>query len=259
LERTGADRICLVDNASSYPPLLEYYERCPHLVVRLTENLGQLAPWRSNTINVHALGEPYVVTDPDVVPDEGCPSDALDHFRRILDGFPAINKVGFGLRIDDLPRRYRLRRQVQAWESQFWLDPVSPGLFRAPIDTTFALYREHTPATMGPALRTGWPYVARHLPWYADSDRPDEEERYYTTHARHDVTSWQGAALPGWLAAWLNGEPSTNGDARLELRGRRREMVLARRGRRLSRPPHQRHKLRLTAAQLRRPFSARDG
>ncbi len=253
LEKSGAQRICLVDNASTYEPLLEYYERCPHVVVRLPENLGQLSPWLSNTINTHALGENYVVTDPDVVPDSACPRDAVDHFRRVLDRFPDISKVGFGLRIDDLPRRYQLRRQVQAWESQFWCDKAAPGLYRAPIDTTFALYREHTPATMGPALRTGWPYVARHLPWYADSAHPDQEEQYYMAHARSDVTSWQGAALPAWLAAWLNGDETpdvlqrrpagaeaggrTSGEADDELafRGRRRQMVLAARGRRLSR------------------------
>ncbi|MCW2549135.1 MAG: glycosyl transferase family 2, partial [Mycobacterium sp.] len=178
LERAGVQRICLVDNASTYQPLLEWYEKTPHLVARLRDNLGQLSPWLSNVINTHAIGESYVVTDPDVVPDDLCPPDAIDYFSQLLEEHPAVRKVGFGLRIDDLPRRYRLRRQVQAWESQFWLDPMdvrsaapaarSP-LYCAPIDTTFALYREHTPATMGPALRTGWPYVARHLPWYSNS------------------------------------------------------------------------------------------
>jgi hypothetical protein len=241
LERAGVERICLVDNASTYAPLLEWYDQSPHLVVRLEENLGHLAPWRSNVINTHALGEAYVVTDPDVVPDRACPLDALDHFGRLLDSFPDVVKVGFGLRIDNLPRRYRLRRAVQAWESQFWVNPVRPGVYRAPIDTTFALYREHTPAAMEPALRTGWPYVARHLPWYADSKHPTDEDSYYALHARQDVTSWQGESLPAWLASWLRGEDAAGQQVELrstKLASRSREQVLARRGRRLSRRSH---------------------
>jgi hypothetical protein len=245
LERAGVQRICLVDNASTYEPLLEWYERSPHLVVRLSDNVGQLAPWTSNTINTHAYGESYVVTDPDVVPDERCPLDAIDYFRGVLDEHPEVRKVGFGLRIDDLPRRFRLRRPVQAWESQFWLDPLpvtgaTPTglLYRAPIDTTFALYREHTPATMGPALRTGWPYVARHLPWYGNTRRPTKEEQYYSAHARGDVTSWQGEQLPVWLAQWLNGAQQSQADAKQAAReGRRRQRSLASQGRELGRPP----------------------
>jgi hypothetical protein len=240
LERAGVQRICLVDNASTYEPLLDWYEKCPHLVIRLEDNLGQLSPWLSDAVNTHARGEAYVVTDPDVLPDDRAPLDAIDHFRRVLDEYPDIRKVGFGLRIDDLPRRYRFRRQVQAWESQFWLDPLagaSSVLYPAPIDTTFALYREHTPATMGPALRTGWPYVARHLPWYSSTRHPDEEDRYYSAHARPDVTSWQGDQLPAWLESWLNGEgaaQSTSDDSAKT--GRRRQKQLARKGRSLSRP-----------------------
>jgi hypothetical protein len=238
LEKAGVERICLVDDASTYQPLLDWYETCPHLVVRLETSVGQLAPWLSGTINTHAAGEAYVVTDPDVLPDDDCPLDAIDHFRRVLDGFPEIAKVGFGLRIDDLPRRYRLRRSVQAWESQFWRHPAAPGLYRASIDTTFALYRAHTPPTMGPALRTGWPYVARHLPWYSDSRNPTAEETYYSAHARRDVTSWQGDELPPWLDSWLRrGAAATDSATQVARQSRSRQRNLARRGRQLSRPP----------------------
>jgi hypothetical protein len=240
LEHAGVERICLVDNASTYEPLLEWYQQSPHLVIRLQDNLGQLAPWLSDVINTHAPGESYVVTDPDVVPDDRSPLDAIDHFARVLADHPDILKVGFGLRIDDLPRRYRFRRQVQAWESQFWQDALSgpPGaLYPAPIDTTFALYRKHSPPTMGPALRTGWPYVARHLSWYSNTRRPTAEDQYYSAHARSDVTSWAGDELPAWLESWLNGDATNQADAKAAAKqGRRRQTQLARLGRQLARP-----------------------
>ena len=247
LERAGIQRICLVDNASTYEPLLQWYARSPHLVVRLQDNFGQLAPWISGAIDTHAFGESYVVTDPDLVPDKRAPLDAIDHFSRVLDAYPDVLKVGFGLRIDNLPRHYRLRRKVQAWESQFWRDPlISPtgiptALYRAPIDTTFALYRERCSPTMGPALRTGWPYVARHMPWYANTRRPTREELYYTAGARPDVTSWQGDRLPAWLESWIRGEvaPGVSAEEAGKQAQRRLER-LARQGRGLGRPPARR-------------------
>ena len=72
-------------------------------------------------------------------------------------------------------------------ESKYWQKPLGDGLFAAPIDTTFALYR---PGAHGgywlPACRTGEPYLARHLPWYQDSANLSEEEAYYKNKAGKD-------------------------------------------------------------------------
>jgi hypothetical protein len=192
LEKAGVQRIVIVDNASTYPPLLDYLARSPHQVVRLTENLGQLAPWTSGTIGAHT-GEHdfFVETDPDVLPDPGCPMDALEHLYDVVYTFPGFVKAGLGLRIDDLPRRYPHAEAVRRWESRFWRDEFRPGLFRAPVDTTFALYRPRTGPTMEPALRTGPPYVARHLPWYAGRRR-SREDRYYLARALPGVNNWDG-------------------------------------------------------------------
>lgn len=201
LERAGCSRIIVVDNASTYPPLLKYLDGLDHPVVRLKDNLGQAAPWLSGVIDRFVEpGERYAETDPDVVPDEGCPLDALEHFDRLLDEYPEVYKVGFGLRIDDLPDRYRHREAVRRWESRYWTDEVAPGVYRAPVDTTFALYRAGVPLAMEPALRTGPPYVARHLPWYADSRRPNRELTYYLEHAKAGINNWDASTIPGRVA-----------------------------------------------------------
>lgn len=203
LERAGCTRIHLVDNDSTYPPLLDYYAQTTHTVIRLGRNVGHRAIWESGAVEEHAPGEPYVATDPDIVPVEDCPLDALDHFARLLARHPDRAKVGFGLKIDDLPRRYRFSRQVREWESQFWTAAVEPGVYDAPIDTTFALHRPGTdfaaPGVLpnsARSLRTGPPYVARHTAWYVDSRHLDAEERYYREHARADVTHWNVDRLP---------------------------------------------------------------
>jgi len=219
LEGAGHTRIYLVDNDSTYPPLLAYYETTPHTVVRLGENLGHKAIWISGAVKAHAAGEYYVATDPDIVPVPECPPDAVAHFRSLLDRHPDRDKVGFGLKIDDLPRQYRFAREVREWEGKFWEREVEPGVYDAPIDTTFALHRPETEFVASDvlpnhasSLRTGEPYVARHTSWYVNSRRPDAEERYYRAHARQDVTHWNVDQLPARLVeAMRSAAPATDG------------------------------------------------
>lgn len=195
LERAGQRDIYIVDNDSTYPPLLAYYRRCPYQVIYLNENVGHIAAWTQGIVEQVAKDQYYVLTDPDIVPVKHCPTDALAHFRDILDHYPDRFKVGFGLKIDDLPGRYKFAAMVKAWEGQFWTRMIEPGVYDAPIDTTFALYRPGSPHLVS-SLRTGEPYVARHIPWYTNTLRPNREERYYRAHARTDLNHWDGMELP---------------------------------------------------------------
>jgi hypothetical protein len=196
LERAGHERIILVDNDSSFPPLLEYFTQTPHQVIELGANLGHFSVWEGDVLDAISHSGPFVVTDSDVVPDAGCPRDAVERFADLLFRYGDIGKVGFGLRIDDLPPTYEFRQEVLDWESQFWLDEVEPSVFRAAIDTTFALYRPSTPKGTFAALRTGAPYVARHIGWYSDSRRLTAEEEYYRAHAKRSVSTWDVGEIP---------------------------------------------------------------
>ena len=208
LERTGFERIHLLDNDSAYEPLLEYYRRIPHDVVKLGRNVGKNALWVDRRFKRLVDRRRFVYSDPDVVPVAECPHDVIARFSELLDRYGDVAKVGFGLRVDDLPDKYRFRREVLEWESQFWdvRNEVEPGVFRAAIDTTFALYRSWS-STAPPidALRTGWPYVARHTTWYVDSTSPSAEDRFYAervaqgTPESPGTSSWSGTELPRGL------------------------------------------------------------
>jgi len=139
-----------------------------------------------------------VISDPDVVPTEECPFDALDYFRSLFDDIPAADKVGFGLRIDDIPDHYAHKAEVLSWERQFWREEILSGVYRAAIDTTFALYRPGRGHWYLNGLRTSTPYLARHLSWYIDSANLTEEERYYREHADPLTTNWDLERLPPW-------------------------------------------------------------
>ena len=196
LETAGHQRIVLLDNASTYPPLLAYLAATPHEVVRLTENLGHVAPWQSGLAGRIGQHRPFAVSDPDVLPEPGCPLDAVLHFQRLLLDYPAFDKAGFGLRIDDLPDHFPHRELVRSWEAPYWQQQLAPGVFAAHIDTTFAVCRPGTGYKVTEAIRTGHPHLARHLPWYRDPRRPDAETAYYFAKRRADVGYWNHAHLP---------------------------------------------------------------
>ena len=204
LEGAGYSNIIIIDNASSFPPLLSYLECLERkrraTVVRLEANFGHLAIWQQGLLQRLGIGSEYVYTDPDIVPAEFCPADVLGFFREILDEEADIATVGFGLRLDDMPDHATHKAQVLSWESQFWLAPTAPGLFLALIDTTFALYRPFGGHSLGqPSLRTGWPYLASHVGWLIDHQHPTEEDVFYFRSVRPGTSHWSVPRLPSWL------------------------------------------------------------
>jgi hypothetical protein len=181
LTTRGYNSIYIIDNASTYPPLLSYYKVCPYKVFRLSENIGYLSLWKTK-IYKQFQKKYFVYTDSDLLIHRDCPNNFIEHFYAIMQRHKNAQKVGFGLAIDDLPDSYNSKREVIAWEQQFWQNEVEKGVFFAAIDTTFALYR---PFVKGPAnflvetFRTGYPYVMHHLPWYVNSTSLSEEDVYY--------------------------------------------------------------------------------
>lgn len=191
LEVRGYTNIYIIDNNSTFPPLLEYYNDCRYTVFRLNKNVGHLALWETDIYKMF-INDFYVYTDPDVVPVDECPADFLNLFLLTLKKFKLAKKVGFSLKIDDLPDHYSRKEDVILWEKSICTKKINDLLYAAQIDTTFALYR---PLFKGGAhhyhktFRTAHPYVARHLPWYIDSSNIDFEEQYYIRNAKTS-THW---------------------------------------------------------------------
>ncbi|MBL7858079.1 MAG: hypothetical protein JNM57_10365 [Cyclobacteriaceae bacterium] len=187
LEKCGFRNIIILDNNSTYPPLLEYYKSCKHKVFQEQRNYGHLALWESGIYNRYKWNY-FIYTDADVVPSEACPVTFIEHFKNILDADYYLDKVGFSIRIDDLPDSFALKAKIIEYEKNYWSKEYCPGVYKAPIDTTFALYKPFSSLKAGEiytleAVRVGFPYTIRHMPWYVDSKHLQAEELYYLERA----------------------------------------------------------------------------
>lgn len=198
LRGAGYQDITILDNHSTYAPLLQYYDELQGdiRVVRRAINEHKSKVW---TDHLEPLDRPFVLTTSDIVPDPCCPQDVVERLASLLAENPHLFKAGMGLRIDNLPDHYMHKDQVLIKQSEYWRKPALCGAFCADIDFTFSLYRCGSPFSVGPAVRTSWPYVGRHEPWYSDSGNRTEEEIFYENTIEPGRGSWGRTQLPEWL------------------------------------------------------------
>jgi FkbM family methyltransferase len=198
LQARGLQRLFLVDNASTYPPMREYLARPgPSVaVIAQRENKGPRDIFL-NPVNFALLPQFFCITDPDLLLNPAMPEDFLAQLAALTERL-SIGKAGLALDIAD---RNTMRQEdflisgqhwkIWEWEEKFWKDPLDPlpdgsPVFRAEIDTTFALYNKRFFDSCDPskAVRVAGRYTCRHLAWYQDVGLPAEEERFYREHAR---------------------------------------------------------------------------
>ncbi len=183
-------RIIILDNNSTYEPLLQYYSELKEIdIIRNKENFGhlilrELYKDKRFKTKYNLNKENFIYTDSDILPIDECLKDFVNIFNLILKKYP-VEKVGFSLKIDDFPETFKMKNTLISWESQFWKNKIfdknlNLNLYKAPIDTTFALRRAGTfPGWSESCYRTGFPYMARHLPWYVDSENLSSEDIFY--------------------------------------------------------------------------------
>ena len=173
--------IVIFDQQSTYPPLLDYYKQGNARVVYNNTNGGPHSTWglRSefNTTN-------FIIADADCE-YLGVPYDWLDKMIEVLRDTPTF-KVGFSLSLDDLPDT-SVAIDAKNREAEYWHERNSYG-WVADIDTTFALYRPHSPFSYR-AVRLDKPYCIKHTLWYLTKDNITEEWRYYLNNVT-GISTW---------------------------------------------------------------------
>ncbi|RZN83112.1 MAG: glycosyltransferase [Winogradskyella sp.] len=215
LQEKGYSNIVVIDNNSTYKPLLEYYNTIEMDVKihRLDSNDGHLSFWKHKELVEKYTKGYYVVTDPDIVPLTECPDDFLKTMLKLLDKAYDRTKVGFSLKIDTIPKHNPQMEKIKEWEKQFWTTKIHPKAYKAEIDTTFALYRPgytYQRKNFTKAWRTDYPLQAIHGGWYINPANLTEEQIYYQKTA-NESASWL-LEEDGELKSELHQKTYTNED-----------------------------------------------
>jgi FkbM family methyltransferase len=186
LERYTSD-IVVVDNHSTYQPLLDYYDKeFGYTLLRRQQNEGHEV-YQSKPIQ-SLVGDLYVLTDPDLRFNPQLPQNFIQTLLALSNNFEA-HKVGFALNIARQDLRTDVNyfgKSIKTWESQFWKNSLKYSkdpkleLYSAAIDTTFCLVNKRF-ASGGISIRVAGDYTCDHLPWYKNFQNelaPGEYEFY---------------------------------------------------------------------------------
>lgn len=182
--------VVIIDNASTNPELLDYYETADVRVIRCRRNLGSRAGWICGAVDALAT-DYYLYSDTDL-DLTAVPDDFPEVLKAGLDLSPWAICAGLSLDIDDLPASNPAAQRSIACEVRYWRNRCEGGFWRAGTDTTMALYRKGR-GTDGRdfAIRSARPYTAKHLPWYyTKTNRPPDDYMYFLRNCcRHQSSN----------------------------------------------------------------------
>jgi cephalosporin hydroxylase len=183
----GIKKIIIIDNGSTSRKTLEWY-KSNNYQVKFIENIGHTSPWSIGILD-EIETDYYIVSDPDLDLDS-VPIDCVQVLGNILEKNPYYLKVGLGLIVDDIPVDSPYFNHVNTYEKALSNLPVIDNQFtEAPVDTTFAIYNKNFLKEYKICgVRTTYPYVAKHLPWYEEN--PTGEFKFYLDHASSKFSSY---------------------------------------------------------------------
>ena len=194
LEKYTTD-IIIIDNNSTYKPLLEYYENdFKYSLLRQKTNLGTFII--EDDFIRSLIGDMYILTDPDIQVNPRLPNNFIQILMDLSFYFKA-HKVGFALSIDSQDIRTDILlygQTIKEWESKFWKNPltypVNAGLelYGAPVDTTFCLVNNTFADKEN--IRIAGDYTCFHLPWHLNFKNLLTDGEYEAYLENNKSTNW---------------------------------------------------------------------
>jgi len=178
--------IIIVDNDSSYQPLLNWYKSKPCDIV-FCNNLGYTGAWLSGVVDLLNT-DFYVVSDPDLGIND-IPKDTLTYLDLKMNELK-LDKIGLGLNSELVLKNHPYFNHIENYEKKRYLNSrlISDIYIDVATDTTFALYSKKTHYIGGGS--TSFPYIAKHYPWYYSKEdvKNNEEFLYYIYNANSSAS-----------------------------------------------------------------------
>lgn len=200
--KNGFTNIYVIDNYSTYPPLLDYYkylqEQKIATVFFYEYNFGPHYFFVKKLYRALFEGCPFLYSDPDLH-YTAIADNFLSRIFEISRTFKAF-KVGSALTLPDHSQMKNPQHRFNIggvtyslleWESRFWEEKVHEDVYIAQIDTTLHLFNTEFYSEkihsfdLITGLRVAGPgFEAVHLPWFLWDPCPSEELEYYQRGAR---------------------------------------------------------------------------
>ena len=177
--------IILLDNASTYPLMHDYYNELRATSPRIT--IHQLDTNHGHFVYVtrqDLLPKQFILSDPDLQLHPDMPLDVAERLVALSNEY-RMYKVGAALDLSDrhlfATCPYAGKVSIYDHEKQYWTMPMSHPvyeLYRAHLDTTFCLVnRNFFNNNYYTAIRVAGVFTVKHLPWY---------KGYIRTHIQQD-------------------------------------------------------------------------
>lgn len=170
-------QIYIIDNNSTYPPLLEWYNQVKNDIT-IIKNSTNLGPWSffysGHYINIDS--EWYIYSDADLELNPDMPYN----WQEIMMDYVLKHgrKASLALRMDDIPDHYPFKDLVKGHQNICWYPMDEPDIYKAVTDMTFTMDQK-IKGHRYESIRLGGNFMARHIPWYIDFNNISDEEKYY--------------------------------------------------------------------------------
>ena len=176
----GNSKIIIIDNASTYPPLLEWYKEVEKdiNIIRNEKNQG---PWTFFYGGIYTAvdADYYIYSDADLELNPNMPYN----WQEIMLGYikKYNRKASLALRLDDIPDDYEFKDKILNHQSVCWYDSGEKDVYKAITDMTFSMDKK-SKGHRYDSVRLAGDFACRHVPWYVNFENIDDEEKYYLEH-----------------------------------------------------------------------------
>jgi hypothetical protein len=175
----GNARINIIDNASTYEPLLAWYEEIKN-DVNIIKQQTNLGPWTFfySGHSSKCTDDFYIYSDADLELNPNMPHNwqeiMMEYYKKYN------RKPSLVLRLDDVPES-KMKDHIKHHQSVCWYPTEEENIYNAVTDMTFS-FDAKSAGYRYDSIRIGGDFACRHIPWYVNHDDISEEEKYYLEH-----------------------------------------------------------------------------